>query len=58
MGERTFFLIDIFIGVALFVLLLSVFCCLIGWGRRDRQMRRSAAAMATGANAGGAPPPP
>jgi hypothetical protein len=58
MGERTGFLVGISIGVALFVLLLSVLCCLMGWRRRDRQIRLSAAAMVTGANAGGAPPPP
>jgi len=28
----------------------------MGWRRHDRQIRRNAAAMATGANAGGAPP--
>jgi hypothetical protein len=43
MGDHTGLLVGISIGVALFVLLLSVLCCLMGWRRRDRQIRRSGA---------------
>lgn len=61
MSEHTSLFVGICIGIALFVLLLSFLCCVMGWKGRDRQIRRAAAeaaAAAAAANAGGGAPAP